>query len=183
MKYQYELIRSDRRTISVQITPEGTLRVRCPRHISTQQVEAFIFSKAAWIEKHLQKRANTPAAQPITAAQIRDLADMALQVIPERVAYYAQIMAVRYGRITIRNQRTRWGSCSSKGNLNFNCLLMLVPPRVMDYVVVHELCHLKQMNHSKAFWLLVENVLPDYKESRKWLKENGAQLIRRMNNN
>ena len=82
-------------------------------------------------------------------------------------------MGVKYGRITVRRQKTRWGSCSSKGNLNFNCLLMLCPDFVVDYVVVHELCHLKQMNHSERFWAEVERVLPQYKEARKWLKENG----------
>lgn len=94
-----------------------------------------------------------------------------------RVEYFAKVIGVTYGKITIRNQKTRWGSCSSKGNLNFNCLLMLAPSEVLDYVVVHELCHRKQMNHSKAFWLEVEKVLPNYKEVRKWLKEEGSQMI------
>ena len=84
--------------------------------------------------------------------QQKKLASKALDYIPGRVKYYADIIGVTYGKITIRNQKTRWGSCSSKGNLNFNCLLMLMPPEVIDYVVVHELCHRKQMNHSKAFW-------------------------------
>ena len=85
-------------------------------------------------------------------AYIKELADKARIFIPERVKYYAEVIGVDYGRITIRCQKTRWGSCSSKGNLNFNCLLMLMPSEVIDYVVVHELCHIKQMNHSKAFW-------------------------------
>lgn len=89
------------------------------------------------------------------------------------VEYFARQVGVDYGRITIRNQKTRWGSCSSKGNLNFNCLLMLAPAEILDYVVVHELCHRKEMNHSKAFWAEVEKVLPDYRESVKWLKEKG----------
>lgn len=181
MQYTYELIRSDRKTVALQITNDGRLLVRCPRRMPIGQVEAFICSKKAWIDKHLAARAQTPQQAPLTSAEVRNLADMALKVIPQRVRLYAASMGVQYGRITIRNQRTRWGSCSGKGNLNFNCLLMLAPQKVMDYVVVHELCHLKQMNHSKAFWALVEGVMPDYQESRKWLKDNGPGLIRRMN--
>ena len=113
----------------------------------------------------------------MTREKVIALADKALKVIPERVEYFAKVIGVTYGKITVRNQKTRWGSCSSKGNLNFNCLLMLAPPEVLDYVVVHELCHRKQMNHSKAFWLEVEKVLPNYKEVRKWLKEEGSQMI------
>ena len=105
------------------------------------------------------------------------LADEALRVIPERVRFYAPVVGVTYGRITIRNQRTRWGSCSAKGNLNFNCLLMKAPPEVLDYVVVHELCHRLEMNHSPRFWAQVERVLPDYKVSRKWLREHGNELM------
>lgn len=115
-----------------------------------------------------------------TAEEISKLADKALNYIPGRVKYYADIIGVTYGKITIRNQKTRWGSCSSKGNLNFNCLLMLMPPEVIDYVVVHELCHRNQMNHSKAFWKEVEKILPNYKDSVGWLKKEGGGIIRRM---
>ena len=113
----------------------------------------------------------------MTREKVIALAEEALKVIPERVEYFAKVIGVTYGKITIRNQKTRWGSCSSKGNLNFNCLLMLAPSEVLDYVVVHELCHRKQMNHSKAFWAEVEKVCPDYKAAKKWLKEEGSQLI------
>ena len=89
-------------------------------------------------------------------------------------------MGVTYGRITIRNQKTRWGSCSAKGNLNFNCLLMLVPEDVRDYVVIHELAHRKYMNHSKNFWHEVESFMPDYNEKRKWLRAHGDELMQRM---
>lgn len=92
-------------------------------------------------------------------------------VIPERVEYFAEMMNVTYGRITIREQKTRWGSCSSKGNLNFNWKLVLMPEEVLDYVVVHELAHRKEMNHSERFWNHVEKVLPDYQARRKLLRE------------
>ncbi len=112
--------------------------------------------------------------------EIHKLADLALKVISVKVKHYAGLMNVQYGRITIRNQKTRWGSCSSKGNLNFNCLLMLAPDEVVDYVVIHELCHLIEMNHSKAFWKQVEQVMPDYKKHRKWLKDHGNEIMERM---
>ena len=108
------------------------------------------------------------------------MADQALQVIPDRVRHYAALIGVRYGRITIRNQKSKWGSCSAKGNLNFNCLLMLCPPEVLDYVVVHELCHRKEMNHSPKFWAEVEKYVPDYMTQRKWLKDEGSRLITRL---
>ena len=110
----------------------------------------------------------------------QELADKALIVIPERVKEYAPKVGVTYGRITIRNQRTRWGSCSSKGNLNFNCLLMLFPDEVIDYVVVHELCHRKHMNHSAAFYAEVARVFPEYRKYQKWLKENGGLYLARL---
>ena len=97
----------------------------------------------------------------ITELELNELINSAMRVIPERVRYYAPIVGVDYGRITIRNQKTRWGSCSSAGNLNFNVALMRVPLEVLDYVVVHELCHRIELNHSKRFWSEVERVLPD----------------------
>ncbi len=116
----------------------------------------------------------------LSAEDIRALAAEALEVIPKRVAYYAPLMGVTCNRITIRNQKTRWGSCSSKGNLNFNCLLMLCPPEVIDSVVVHELAHRREMNHSKRFYAHVLRVYPEYYKWNKWLKDNGPALIRRM---
>ena len=131
------------------------------------------------VEKEQAAAAASPV-EKLTMEEIRDLADRALRVIPERVAHFAPLVGVTYGRITIRNQRTRWGSCSSRGNLNFNCLLMLVPPKVLDYVVVHELCHRKEMNHSPRFWAEVERIIPDYKTYEKWLKTEGGRIMRRM---
>lgn len=173
----YKLVRSDRKSISIQITPEGPV-VRAPKGMHPVLIEEFVQSKRSWIESHLAK---APAPQSkFTREEIDALADKALQVIPARVRHFAPLVGVGYGGITIRNQRSRWGSCSSKGNLNFNCLLMLTPERVIDYVVVHELCHRLEMNHSPAFWAQVERVLPDYRESLGWLKEHGSALIARL---
>ena len=176
----YELIRSSRKTISIQITPDGRVLVRCPNRMRKEDVERFVKSKQGWIEKHLSTLTARPALPPFTNEEIHTLADRALVLIPQRVAHFAPLVDVTYGRITIRNQHSRWGSCSAKGNLNFNCLLMLTPPEVLDYVVVHELCHRKELNHSQRFWAEVERVMPDYRVYKKWLKENGGALISRL---
>lgn len=176
----YQIIRSARKTISLQITPAGEVIVRCPKRCPIREVEKFVESKRPWLEKHLTAIAAKPQLPPFTAEELHALADRAVRVIPERVKYYAPLVGVTYGRITIRSQHTRWGSCSGKGNLNFNCLLMLCPAEVLDYVVVHELCHRREMNHSSKFWAEVARVLPDYTQHRKWLKDNGGALIGRL---
>ena len=183
MNDTYQLIRSNRKTISLEVTPKGLL-VRAPFAMTSQQIDKFVKSREAWITRHRAKMEERLRAQPLedrlSMDEIRELADRARKVIPERVAYYASLVGVTYGRITIRNQKSRWGSCSAKGNLNFNCLLMLAPPEVLDSVVVHELCHRKEMNHSEAFYAEVLRVFPEYKKWHGWLKENGAALMRRM---
>ena len=132
------------------------------------------------LEKVEERRKELKTIEKLSMTEIHKLADLALKVISVKVKHYAGLMNVQYGRITIRNQKTRWGSCSSKGNLNFNCLLMLAPDEVVDYVVIHELCNLIEMNHSKAFWKQVEQVMPDYKKHRKWLKDHGNEIMERM---
>ena len=180
------IIRSRRRTISIQVNPDMTVIVRAPLRASDRVINKFIKEKEDWIYKQLdklakqQKEINERGIEKLSNEDIKSLAKRAVEYIPERVSYYAEIMGVTYGRITIRNQRTRWGSCSSKGNLNFNCLLMLAPRDIIDYVVVHELSHRKEMNHSRAFWNEVGKVIPDYKEKVKWLKNEGEFIMARM---
>lgn len=181
----FTLIRSRRRTIAIQIDENLQVTVRAPYRMSDQAIQKFLQEKSPWIEKHmrkLQSRLGETSLQPenmLTAQEIRGLAEEARAYIPQRAAYFASLLGVDYGRITIRCQKTRWGSCSSKGNLNFNCLLMLTPPEIIDYVTAHELCHRLQMNHSEKFWREVESVIPDYKTRRKWLRENGNAIMRR----
>lgn len=167
----YEIIRSNRKTIGLIIERDGSVKVRAPYRVSQAEIQRFVESKKDWIRKHLNRLAQTETKEMLSEKELKELEQKALQVIPQRVSYYANVMGVTYGRITIRNQKTRWGSCSSKGNLNFNCQLMLMPDEIIDYVVVHELCHRKQMNHSKAFWDEVEKIMPDYKKRREYLKQ------------
>lgn len=184
--WEIRLVRSSRRTMALQINDDLSITVRAPLRTSIGTVQRFVEEHADWIEKHIaklkqQKEAREASAVPkMTTEELRELARQAMTIIPERVQWYAPLVGVTYGRITIRNQKTRWGSCSGKGNLNFNCLLLLMPQEILDYVVVHELCHRLEMNHSKAFWEQVEQVLPDYRKRRKWLKDHEAEYMSRM---
>lgn len=184
MEISYQLIRSSRKTISIEIKPGGQIVVRAPHRTARREIDQFICSKSDWIEKHVRESVSRAAAAPkaarLTQDEIQALAEDALKDIPERVRRFAPQIGVSYGRITIRNQKTRWGSCSSKGNLNFNCLLMLAPPEVRDYVVVHELCHRLEMNHSARFWAEVRRVLPEYELRKTWLKQYGTEIMMRM---
>ena len=180
---EYAVIRSQRKTIAMQIK-RGEVIVRAPMRTTDAQIRRFVESHRAWLEKHLpaaqareEKYANV---EPLSAEELRELGKQACRIIPQRVKHYAELLGVTYGRITIRNQRTRWGSCSAKGNLNFNCLLMLAPPQVLDSVVVHELCHRREMNHSERFYREVYRVFPQYDQWHGWLKKNGESLMRRM---
>lgn len=179
----YKVIRSNRKTISVEVGPRGVL-VRAPRKASFSVIDKFVLDHEDWIVKQLKKREEqlkrAENADKLTVEELNELARKAKELIPGRVEYYASKLGVTYGRITIRNQKTRWGSCSSKGNLNFNCMLMLAPTEVLDGVIVHELCHRIEMNHSKAFYDNVYKVYPDYKKWDKWLKNNGSVLLARM---
>ena len=178
------VIRSKRKSIAVQLKPDGAIVVRAPKWMKDRDIESFLQEKSAWIGKH-QKRLQERQEQrnqlaPYTEEELRALVKQAREVIPQKVRYYAPIVGVDYGRIVIRRQHSRWGSCSSKGNLNFNCLLVLLPEEVIDYVVVHELCHRKHMNHSQQFYREVERVYPEYKRCMKWLKENGSLYLERL---
>lgn len=172
MYITYQWIRSRRKTIAIQIDREGQVIVRTPYGITKRQVEEFLDEKKDWLlqtRKRVEKRKTEQI--PISEEVRREGIERAKRIFPERTAYFAKRMGVDYGRITIREQKTRWGSCSSKGNLNFNWKLVLLDPELLDYVVVHELAHRREMNHSVAFWKVVEAELPDYRERRRRLKE------------
>ena len=179
---EYTFIRSKRKTVSLEIK-NGELIVRAPNRYTKRQADEFVKKHEAWIKKNMEKIAQRKAAEAdvprLSGEELRQLADKAMEYIPGRVRYYAEKMGLSCGRITLRCQKTKWGSCSAKKNLNFNILLMLTPPEVIDSIVVHELCHLVEMNHSKRFYQLVYAAYPDYDRWNRWLKENGAAIIAR----
>ena len=178
-----QVIRSRRKTLSIQIENAGRIFVRAPLGLPEAEIRRFVEEKRGWIEKHLaqvsRREEAARQASRITPEEMRQLGNEALAWFPPRVRFFAERLGIRYGRITIRNQKTRWGSCSSAGNLNFNCLLMLCPEEVRDYVIVHELCHRKEMNHSPRFWAEVEKVLPEYRKALNWLKTEGQVILAR----
>lgn len=182
MDYSVRIIRSRRKTIGLQIKEQGIVTVRVPAFASENDIAKALKANEKWIQFNLKKaEERAKYAKPrFSAVEINEMAEKAVKIIPDKVRHYAELMGVTYGRVTIRNQKTRWGSCSSKGNLNFNCLLMCAPEKVLDYVIIHELCHRMEMNHSKRFWLLVEKYMPSYREQVRWLREQGTELIERM---
>ena len=176
-----EVVRSKRKTLSLQVREDGTVLVRVPNRVREREIRSFVQGHMDWIIRQQSRMEQAVAARseisPLTEEELQRLREEARRDLTARAAVFAPRIGVTYGRISIRHQKTKWGSCSSKGNLNFNCLLMLAPEAVLDYVVVHELCHRKQMNHSPAFWSEVERILPDYRIARKWLKTHGQELM------
>ena len=170
------VIRSARKSIGLQMREDGTVLLRIPNRLSARTLQDFLTREQTWIWQKTEqmqsriKQRETTGAIPVEQLSSRDL-DQIKEKIGSRVAYYSKIMGVTVGRITIRNQKTRWGSCSFKGNLNFNYQLYYLPEELLDYVVIHELAHRRHMNHSADFWAEVEKYCPDYKVQRKRLKE------------
>ncbi|MGN1181091.1 MAG: M48 family metallopeptidase [Suilimivivens sp.] len=225
---QYQLIKSKRKTIAISFDGDGNLIVKAPYFVRNYEVEAFVRSKADWIEatairlkREKEKRENTRLKlesgdmlpflgeqrvltvirEDRKRAKVNCAMERLLVFVPydagyeyrrealekwyrkeasviigEKAEEYASRLNVAFKDIHIKDQKSRWGSCSSKGNLNFNWRLVMAPESVLDYVVIHELCHLRYMDHSEHFWNLVSGVCPAYRQYRKWLKENGESL-------
>ena len=174
------VIRSRRKTMQLELH-SGQFRVRAPLRTSDARLRAFLQAHEPWIRSMAAKaeEQRRQAGEVMTPEELEALKKKAREVIPPRVRYYADRLGVSYGTVTIRCQSSRWGSCTSKGNLNFNCLLLLAPTAVLDSVVIHELCHRKHMNHSAAFYRDLLAVCPDYREQTAWLNEHGPALLMR----
>lgn len=170
-KIEIQIIRSKRKTLGLEVKYDGTVTARVPMRASKRIIEKFIQEQEEWITRKQRGSYAVDPKKVLPAVETREGKEKIKHLIEERVSYYAQLMGVTYNRITMRNQKTRWGSCSSQGNLNFNNRLLFVPEELLDYVVVHELAHRKEMNHSRAFWNVVGTYLPDYKERRAKLRE------------
>ena len=170
MKMEIEVKYSKRSTMSLEITRDLRILVRAPFKTDAKTVENFVKSHREWLISHLERKKASLIAHPEPReAELTELKRRAKEIIPEKVKYYSAVMGIIPVRVSINSAKTRFGSCSSKNTLNFSCRLLAYDERAIDYVVVHELCHIVHHNHSKKFWALVEKYMPDYKERKKLL--------------
>lgn len=144
--------------------------ITAPKRVSESLIEKFMKEKSAWIFDKIQEMKGAQSSLG-NGTNYKKEKEKARKIIVSRVDYFGELYGFEFGRIAIRSQRTRWGSCSKDGNLNFNYKLIYLPQEMMDYVIVHELCHLDQFNHSKRFWFLVSEIIPDYLILRRKLKK------------
>ncbi len=213
-----KIIRSKRKTITLQITQAGKIILKAPNNLTNQQLNHFVLKHKNWIEKRLfiiKKRKpvekkftegeefllfgkkiilNNSILHKIPKVKNEKLLldctvntnckliiekwykNIALDFYKKRSLIYSKLLGVNYKKIKISNAKKRWGSCSTKGYINLSWRLVMAPVEIIDYVIVHELAHLIEPNHSKKFWLQVKRIFPDYKKRRKWLKDNGYLL-------
>lgn len=170
------VIRSARKSLGLEVRDANTVLARIPTRVSDRELKAFVENHRSWIlektavmAEREENRKSTPAPPPELLSKT-DRMKIQLK-IGKRVRHYCEKMGVTVGYVTVKNQKTRWGSCSAKGNVNFNYQLAFLPDELLDYVVIHELAHRRHMNHSRAFWAEVEKYCPDYLERREQLKE------------
>ena len=173
MKIEFKRYRRSKH-IRISIHPNGNVLVTYPFWSSRKVAEKFVDERSDWIRKHVGDVLSGNKKSILAKGGREDYLekkDLARKIIEEKIEKFNRHYGFKIGRIAIRNQRSRWGSCSSKNNLNFNYRVVYLPNQYLEYLVVHELCHLKQMNHSKKFWDLVEETIPGYRELSKKLRE------------
>ena len=171
-----QVIRSRRRSLALIITAEARLVVRAPLHLPSEAIDHFIQQKRRWIERQMARLAARPRPQVLTEEERAGWRRVAREKIIERCRYFSELTGYSPISVRINNARSRWGSCGAKGTINFSWRLALAPSAVIDYVVVHELAHLIERNHSARFWRRVAEVIPDHNLHRRWLRQNGHLL-------
>ncbi len=172
MDRSYEVRRSGRRTLALELDREGKLIVRAPRFVTDGQIRRFVARQEDWIRRAEERQARRQAAHPEpTEEERKELIRRAKAVLPGKVEHYAALLGVRPARITVTGARTRFGSCSAKNALSFSWRLMEYPEEAIDYVVVHELAHIRHHDHSPAFYAVIESVMPDHRQRRALLRK------------
>lgn len=168
----YNVVYSKRKTLAIQVTSDGEVVVRAPKNTSKKKIEETVEKYTPWIEKTKEKLENKEySMKEASKEEEKFLRERAKEILPEKVRYYSPLIGAVPNRITITGARTRFGSCSGKNNISFSFYLMRFPEEAIDYVVVHELCHIIHHNHSKEFYNEIEKILPDYKKRKALLNK------------
>lgn len=167
----YILRRSGRKTLVIEIRPDLTVLVRAPHKVSKRDIDQWVLHNRAWIEAHLEKQKLHNLAEPVlTLAEIARLKGRAQEILPAKVDYYARLMGLKPEGVKVTSAAKRYGSCSTRNKLCFSFRVMLLPEYLIDYIVIHELAHIRYKNHGCAFYNLIEQYLPDYRDRIKELK-------------
>jgi len=172
-KIDYTLKKSNRaHRVRLSVSHDGSVAVTIPYGLRESIAEGFLKEKVNWLFSQLDfvKQFEGRIVIKKTKRDYKLNKEKTLEFVKSRVEYFSKLYRFEYNRILVKNQKTRWGSCSKKGNINFNYKIVFLPERLADYIIVHELCHTKELNHSKSFWNLVAEILPDYQELRREVK-------------
>lgn len=173
VSYRYR-VHPNAKRVGLTISKEGNLSVTAPKLVPQYVVKAFLESHAEWIlgrVTYFKERALTHPPVVHSPSEKKDTVAKAKELVQQKLKQYNEMYKLRWNKVTIKDTKTRWGSCSKRGNLNFNYKIAMLPEHLVDYVVVHELCHLGEFNHSQDFWNLVAKAIPEYKECREELKK------------
>ena len=171
-RFDYKIIRSNRKTTAIEITKDCQILVRAPLFQSQKTIEKFLEEKTGWIEKALRKQALRDDKFGVSETEKETLRQKAKEILPQKIEHFSALTGLCPTAVKITSAKTRFGSCSGKNSICFSLYLMQYPEAAIDYVVLHELCHTKIKNHSSKFWAMVENCNPYYKSHEKWLKKN-----------
>ncbi len=168
MTLEYAIIRSERKSVAIQVGTDCSITVRAPKRMPQREIDKILEDKKEWIQKALiSQREKAKCSKSYTEDEIKTLREKAKSIIPQKVEYFSRIMGVEPTAVKINSAKKRYGSCSGENSLNFSLYLMDKDEKFIDYVVVHELAHIKHHNHSKAFYAFIERFMPDYKERMK----------------
>ncbi len=173
ISYKLKISKKSKR-LKLAVYHDGTVLVTVPRGVTKEIVKSFVLSKYKWITKKVEffKKYPARALPKNNKKAFEENKEVAYKIAIERLEHFNKFYKLKWNNITIKNTKTRWGSCSRKGNLNFNYKIALLSPKLRDYIIVHELCHLGEFNHSQKFWTLVSKTIPNYLELKKELKIN-----------
>ncbi len=173
MEYEYQIVRSKRKTVGIEIDENCKLILRLPLRYPESSVPSLISRQQRWIDKHIEiQKRRLLCRRPLSDDEVLRLKEKARAQLPGKVKYYSDILGLKPSGIKITSAQKRFGSCSSKNSLCFSYILMQYPESAVDYVVVHELAHIRYKNHGRDFYSLIESVMPDYKQRQKLLKES-----------